>query len=431
MPAGSESEVIATELERVESTIPLLYEREDTFFSQVEKRPAEIVSSIAMRVPLELRPGIKTGQWNPDGGDAGRGDMPFYDKATVNTVDFIGRMEWTTRRKWATDSTRKATINTFKRDLANGIQEMRRAQDALCMTAGNGVLGTITTVATAGGVDTYTLVTDGFGARLLRFAQEIDIWDPTLVTKRTGHGAGNAGSYGITFYDGPNKTIQIVSPSIVAGDTAIQPGDLIVSQGITTAPPTSLLGVPYHSSSSSVGTWLGFNRATTPEIRSNSVNAAGPLALPMARLALNKLGDRLGMGKRGKKLQAWMHPAQKAMYEELGQMNIVINKDATDRQGLDLYFDDNMRIAGAPIKEDYNWDKTRIDFIMMDFFGRAEFHPLEWYKDDNGNRYFIVRGSSGGMAGSNLAYMVVSWQLYSSNPAAMTAITGLTVPSGY
>jgi hypothetical protein len=430
MPAGSENQVIAAELERVEPTIPLLYERDDTFFSQVDKRPAEVVSSIAMRVPLELRPGIKTGQWNPDGGDAGRGDMATYDKAEVNTVDFIGRMEWTMRRRWGVDTTRKSTVNTLKRDLANGMAEMRRAQDSLCMTAGNGVLGTITTVASAGGVDTYTLTTDGFGARLMRYGQEIDIWDPTLATKRTGHGPGNAGSYPITYYDGPNKTIQVGSPSANAPDTAPQVGDLIVSQGITTNPPTSLLGVPYHASSSSVGTWLGFNRATTPEIRSNQVIAGGPLALPMARLAINKIGDRLGLKLRGKKLFAWMHPCQKQAYEELGQLSIVINKENKE-EGLDLYFDDNMRLAGAPVKESYNWDKTRIDFNNMEFWCRAEFHPCTFMLDDNGNRYFLVRGASGGFGGSTLAYIVASWQLYSNNPASITYISGLTVPSGY
>jgi hypothetical protein len=75
-----------------------------------------------------------------------------------------------------------------------------------------------------------------------------------------------------------------------------------------------LFGLPYHHSNASTGTWLGFNRATTPEIRANRVNAAGGLALPFARLAINKIGDRIGMDTQIQ-VEAWMHPAQKQAYE--------------------------------------------------------------------------------------------------------------------
>jgi hypothetical protein len=287
------------------------------------------------------------------------------------------------------------------------------------MTAGNGVLGTITTQSTSAGTDTYTLTTDGFGARLLRFGQDVDVWDATLTTKRTS-GVGTT----ITFYDGPNKTIQ-VTPA-VAGVTAT---DLIVAQGITTSPPVSILGVPYHASNASTGSWLGFNRATTPEIRANRVAAGGTLSISMPRLAMNKIGDRVGVKGR-RKLTAWMHPCQQQAYEELGFEVSVINKEPRE-QGLDLYFNDNMRIAGAPLKTSFSWDKKRIDFIDLDAWKRFEFYPCGWYKDDNGNRYFTGVGASGGAAAVNRAYIVCSWNMFINNPAAASYIDTLTVPSGY
>src|SRR5574343_203114 len=163
--AGASSQVLATEVERVSSILPTLFERDDTFFASIEKRPVEVISERNMRIPLELRPGGKPGHWNPDGGALGRGDMPTYDKAEINTVHLIHRLEFTTKREWATDSQRKAIVNTFRRDLASGMQQFRRFVDALCMTGGNGVLGTVTSVANSGGYDTYTLNTDGFGAK--------------------------------------------------------------------------------------------------------------------------------------------------------------------------------------------------------------------------------------------------------------------------
>ena len=427
MPAagGVAAGVIAVEMERVESKIPTVFERDDTFYSHIEKRPGEIVSEISMRVPLEIHPSAVLGQFSSDGGDLGLGDMPDYDKAEINTIEIKMAMQWTSRRKYATDSSRKAVLNTFRRDLASSMAEMRRGLDSLCLTAGNGVLGTITSVSNSGGVggtDTYTFTTDGFGVRLLRMKQPFSVWDPTLTTMRNA--AGLANELKVSYYDSANKTIQATnSPGNV------QIGDLVVFSGNWSAPPSSLLGVPYHASNSSTGSWLGFNRATTPEIRANRVQAGGSFSLPMARLAINKIGDRLGIKKR-QKLTAWMHPCQKQQYEEIGIEASIINKEAKE-QGLDFYFNDNMRMAGAPVEEHYSWDKTRIDFVDYDIWSRAEFYPVSWYKDENGLRYFVMRGASGGIATSNLAYITCAWNLYANNPAGISYIDTLSVPSGY
>jgi hypothetical protein len=425
MPVGGEAQVVATELEKVESKIPILFERDDTFYSHVEKGEGEIVSSISMRMPLELHPSGVSGSFSSDGGDMGLGDMPDYDKAEINTTEMRHALQWTFRRKYGTDSSRKAVVDTFRRDMASAMKEFRRFNESLCMTAGNGVLGTITTASNsggAGGTDTYTLTTDGFGARLLRMKQPFSVWDPTLNTLRNP--ASLAGELKVCYYDGPNKTIQASnSPGNV------QNGDLIVASGNWTSPPSVLLGVPYHANNARTGSWLGFNRATTPEIRANRVQASGALALPMPRLAMNKIGDRLGIDYK-KKLDAWMHPCQKQQYEELGFEASIINKDAKE-QGLDLYFNDNMRLAGAPIKCSFSWDKTRIDFVDYSVYKRAEFYKPQWFKDDNGNKFFVLRGASGGVATSSLAYIIAAWQLYATNPAGIAYIDTLSVPSGY
>ena len=422
---GSSQGTLAAELERVEPKIPIMFEREDVFYPHVEKRPAEVVSEISMRVILEIHPSAVIGYFSSDGGDLGTGNMPDYDKAEINTVEVKGALQWTSRRKYATDSARKAVLNTFRRDLASMMGEYRRAMDSYCMTAGNGVLGTVTTVVNsggAGGTDTYTLTTDGFGARLVRMKMPLNIWDPTLTTLRnTG---SLAGEVSVIYVDTPNKTIQVSnSPGNV------QVGDLLVASGLWSAPPTGLLGLPYHNSNATTGSWLGFNRATTPEVRANRVQAAGPLSLPMARLALNKIGDRLGINKR-KKLAFWMHPCQRAAYEELGFEASIINKEASGDQKLDLYFG-SIKVAGCPAEESYSWDKTRIDCVDYDVLGRAEFYAPQWYKDENGLRYFVMRGTSGGVATSNLSYIVSSWNLYANNPAGLSYIDTLTVPSGY
>lgn len=419
MPPLNENAVIATEMEKVLPVVDALYDKDDTFYSSISKdNDVERISGRDMRIPLKLRPGGYFGHFNPDGGDLGRGSGPAYDKAVINTVHLRYACEWTKKAEWGTDDARKAVVNAFKDIMAGAMPEFRRNSDALCMTAGNGVLGTISAVSTAAGVDTVTLGTDGFGAMLLRFGLKVNVYDSTLATQRTISLEPE-----ITFYDLANKQIKLTpaTPGITAGD-------VIVVSGLAGANPVSLFGVPYHNNNASTGTWLGMDRATTPEIRASRVNAGGSLALPFARLAMNKLGDRFGKSKRIK-LKAMMNPAQAAAYEELGQLVSNIQKTSSD-QGLNLYFGDNMQLAGAPVETNIHWDKRRIDFIAPEMWGRAEMHSPGFY-EVAGRKIFEIRGASGGVATSQVFYIVASWNLFMKNPAAAAYIDNLTIPAGY
>jgi len=414
-----ESQVTALELERVIPKIRTLFERDDKFYSNIKKRDVEKISNRQMRVPLELRPGGSFQYFNPDGGDMGRGGGPTFDKAVLTCVFVSENIEYTKLAQWATDDDRKSIVNGVRRLTATALDELRRQLDSQMMQAGDGVIGTATvyTVGTPAGSDTVTLTTDGFGARLMRFGQTVQVFDATLVT--------NKGSALITFLDVENKVIQL-TPSIPGGLAT----DKIVVAGIST--PTSLpalYGVPYHHSNASTGTWLGFSRSTTPEIRANRVNGLGAaLTLPLPRLALNKIGNRLGIDNDFSPT-AWMHPCQKASYEEIGQLVSIINKKPTE-EGLNMYFGDNMQLAGAPIKCSYNWDKTRIDFVTDSVWGRGEILPIGFYTTD-GRNIFEIRGASGGVATAEIFYMVVGMQTFVSNPAGCSYIDNLAVLSGY
>jgi hypothetical protein len=284
------------------------------------------------------------------------------------------------------------------------------------MQAGDGVIGTVTTDTPAGGSNVITMTTDGFGARLMRYGQTVQVFDATLATLR--------GSGVISAWDVDNKSISI-TPQI-AGVIAT---DKIVTNGITT--PTSLpalYGVPYHHSNASTGTWLGFSRATTPEIRANRVNAAGAaMTLPLPRLAMNKIGNRVGIDNDFSPT-AWMHPAQVQAFEEIGQLLMTIQKGSGE-EGLNPYFG-KITMAGASVQRSYNWDKTRTDFITDSVWGRAEILPIGFYTTD-GRNIFEIRGASGGVATAEIFYMVVGMQTFVNNPAACSYIDNLAVPSGY
>jgi len=298
-----ESQVAALELEKVISKVRVLFERDDKFYANIKKRDVEKISHRQMRVPLELRPGGSFQYFNPDGGDLGRGGGPTFDKAVLNCVFASENIEYTKLTQWATDDARKAVINSVRRLTATALDEMRRQLDSQMMQTGDGVIGVVTTDVPAGGSNVLTLTTDGFGVRLMRYGQTVQVFDAALAINR--------GSAKITLYDVENKTIQL-TPQIAG----VVPGDKIVTDGLASpASLPALFGVPYHHSNASAGTWLGFSRSTTPEVRANRVtgnNAA--LTLPLPRLAINKIGNRVGIDNNFNPV-AWLHPCQKQAYE--------------------------------------------------------------------------------------------------------------------
>lgn len=426
-----ETDVIGNELERTNPKIATIFEREGTFWSTVVGKKAGVeVSARDARVPLEIRPGGKFGHFNPDGGGLGRGTGPKFDKGLVPSVYTKMGVEWTRKSDWATDSARKAILSTFRHLVATSMAEYRRYMDCLAMTGGDGVLGTITAVSSAGGKDTYTFADatgDGYDIRLLRDSQFVSVYNAALTTRRPFAGLGAVSGEGpIEFYDIGNKQVRINSAA--AGAIAT---DKVVVGGLTATPPVSIFGVLYHHSDASTGTWLGLDRATLPQVRANRINAAGAsFALPFARQAMNKTGNRVGKDQL-KTLKAWMHPAQQDAYERSGQLVSTIQMTSKN-QGLNMYFDnDNMQLAGAPVRTHFSWNKKRIDFILESAWGRVEVQPVGYYTDKQGRKFFEIRDTDGGVAAADIFYICSGLNIFVANPAAETYIDGLAIPSGY
>src|SRR5947209_8474545 len=210
MAGANVANVINSEIENYVKggAITTLFDRDDTFYSTIEKRPVEVIGDRDLRIPLEISPNGNSAQYNSDGGDMGTGSGPSFDKALVNTNDFLHRVQWTARSAWVTDDRRKAVVNYFRHLTSTSMQEFRRFQDALVTSGGgNGVLGTITAIAanTPVGFDTLTLTTDGFGVNLLRKGQKVQIWKSDFTVERGGVNALAT----ISKVDIPNKQIQI------------------------------------------------------------------------------------------------------------------------------------------------------------------------------------------------------------------------------
>src|SRR5580693_6457525 len=173
-------QTIALQLEKVRDKVPLLYERDDVLLTMIQQRgDVEKVSSRNMRLPLQLIAGGKGGSYNADGGDLGRGSGTTYDVAQVTPIFFRFAVEITKLVEYATNAKEKAIENAAKREVANGMKQFRSFLDKVIQGAGNGVLGTISSVSS----ETITM-TVPTGAALVYLGQNIQVYDTTLTTNR-------------------------------------------------------------------------------------------------------------------------------------------------------------------------------------------------------------------------------------------------------
>ncbi len=418
MAQMSNSQTIALQLEKVRDKVPLLYERDDVLLAMIQQRgDVEKVSSRNMRLPLQINPGGKAGSYNADGGDLGRGSGTSYDVAQVTTIFFKFGVEITKLVEYATNAREKAVENAAKREVANGMKQFRAFLDKLMQTAGNGVLGTISSIA-----GTQLTMAVPSGAALVYVGQTIQVYDTTLTTNR--------GTANVTAADPISPTQTITVDAVPAGTVAT---DVIVHDGLSGAQPVSLFGIKYHQNNATTGTWLNLNRATYPvQLATPRVNAGNAALTPgNVRLALNKVRKALGINQVGK-LIAYTSVEQEHAWENLGiTISQVIKEGGGGRANdLDLLFTGQKTMSGVPIKSSINADQTRIDFLDLSHWGRAVMKDIDYY-EVGGQTVFPIYASSGGLAAAYIFYFDLGMQVFSDSPRSGAYVDALARPSGY
>lgn len=424
MPAQANANVIALELEKVRDKVPLLYERDDILLGMIQKRgDAETVSARNMRLPLQVKGGGKPQAVSTDGGDYGRGSGTFYDVAQVTPVFFNLSTEITKLVEYGTNAKEKAVENAVKREVSAGMKQFRAFLDRLLQTNGNGVLGTINSIA--GNVITMAVPS---GASLVDYDYPIEVWNAALTVKR--------GAFNVLAFDAIYaKTI--TADALPGGTIAT---DVIVHQNAITV--GSLFGIKYHQSNATTGTWLGLNRTAYPEqLRTPRVNAGNAAMTPgMVRQAFNFVKLALGVGTLGdggaggkpSKLIAYMNVQQSHAWENTGiVVSQVIKEGGGGRaQDVDMLFTGQKTMGGVAVKESIHADQTRTDFLDLSHWGRAVMKDID-YVDFGGQTIWPIYGTSGAPSATMWWAFETGFQVWNDSPRSGAFIDTLALPSGY
>lgn len=424
MAAGQNAQVVALQLEKVRDKLPLLFERDDILLTMIQQRgDIEKVSSRNMRLPLEIRPGGKAGLVNMDGGDLGLGSMTSYEVAQVTPIFFRNAVQINKLVEYATNAPEKAIENAAKREVKNAMKQFRVFLDMVLQGAGNGVIGTVSSVS-----GTTVTASIPFGVALLYFNQPIQFYDSTLTFNRNViAGVGDSNVSNTPNTNTNTFTVDQIPNTVVAGD-------VIVHSGLLGASPVSLFGLRYHQNNATTGSWLNLNRASyATELQTPAVNAGNSaLVLSQIRTAFNLIRKALGANLTQAKLVAHTYVGQQQAYEALGIIvSSIIKEGAGGRaSSFDGLFDiDQLSMGGVKLKAAIHADQTKVDFLDLSHWGRAVMQDIDYYEVD-GKIMFPVYGPSGGIAASYLFYFITGFQVWNDSPRSGSFIQNLAVPAG-
>ena len=208
---------------------------------------------------------------------------------------------------------------------------------------------------------------------------------------------------------------------------------------ISGANPVGIFGIPYHQNNATTGTWLNLNRATYPQqLRTSRVNAGGAALTPgNVRLGYNLIRKSLGVEQAGgggkpPKILAYTAVEQEHAWENLGitVSQVIKESSAGSANDYDGLFTGKKEMGGAPIKVSINANQTRVDFLDLSHWGRAEMLPID-YINWGGQSNWPVYGASGGLSAAELFYIGTGFQVWVDSPRSGAFIDTLARPSGY
>ena len=384
----------------------------------VKRGEVEEIGERDFRIPYELTTGGRIGKYDPQMGDMGRGSSGTggYMVGSYLPLKLAFEMDFL-KIKANKDGTSK--IKPFAKTVSKAFEELTIYRDKLFHGTGTATLGQATATATVSSKTQYTLDANT-GCNHLRRGLYVDVYDTTLATLR-------ASGVAIEFMDITARTANLAQ--LVTGAAAT---DKLVLEGGT--PSTGYRGLYYWQSDATSGTTAGVNRAVEPEIRTNSVNAAGGLTPEHAIALYHRVLQRRGKAADG--LLGLLPVAQQAHI--VSQVMSIQRVDIS--RGTPENVDRMPSIKGKktimwgdmPHNVDIHQNQSRIDYIKPDTWGRARLEDEKFFEiPGERKRFFTLYGGSGAPAAGVWFALTVDEDFYCTDPGANGYIYGLTLPTLY
>src|ERR1017187_619934 len=168
MAAMAESDVRAIEVEALREKIPTLFlVGEETLYTRLHKAGRIIPMSTStgggsgssydsggrpsLRIPMKIKAGSLHTQFDPNGGDMGRGTGSVYVDQFLGPVAFSQAYEMTASAQWSTATKDRARVSIKADEAATTLDLFKQALDADFQGDGSGANAVVVTATSAGG----------------------------------------------------------------------------------------------------------------------------------------------------------------------------------------------------------------------------------------------------------------------------------------
>lgn len=420
MATATNAQTLASQLERTRPTLSQLFFTDDSFFSELESRPKDEVSTRPERIPFFALNGGKSRAANLDSSTTGlgRGSGPVEAVGTLSPTYFSHSLEWTKLTDIATDNKEKAIASYAKRILQGGMKTFRHTLDSLAVASDGS--NTLDTVVSYDNVNYIIYVNN---ATRFHDGQDVDIYNGGLGTAITTTAT-------ILSVDALNKALYLTgAPS--AAPTA---GGLVLESGSAGTANTGLYGINAYQVNANTGTYMGVSRASYPgKFSTPYVNAGSNALTPAyARLVLDKLKIVRGGDEAAEDgLIAMMGLDQKAAWEATGMVLTQVIQQQGVAKGTDLLPAKQVStMGGVRIKSSIKYTPGRIDLLNMKHWFRQEVTPIDFY-EAGGQTIFPIYGSDGSPAPTLWTALIWGGNIGCDNPLSGGYIGNLAIPQNY
>lgn len=412
---------VALQLERVRAKVALLYPREHTFADVIKRIENDIVSSRAMRIPVQVFSGSQNSQTTFAGSDLGVGSATTYEVETTTPIGFVQATSWSLDSMWATDSNEQAVESFTKRELKNALQEFAAYQSVVQEQDSTGTIDTVLGTASSPNI---IFVNNPSRFRANEIYQDL-----------ASIGGANNGTFQVLSVDQLGGALYL--SGALPGGIAV--GDVIVINGAPgTAANTSINGLAYANNDvGNTGSYLGLSRVSFPGLfRTPHIAANGQaLTSEMGRAIVQK--RRLVNGAESESDFVWycgLDQEQAIEALSLQEQSVILNQVTGSHSVDPIKHDAPSAFVGRKLHVSATAVPGRIDGIDVSHWLKSSMIPGSVGGDPvplsiGGNTEFQMYGTSGGLAAAVLTYLVTFYQLANDSPRSGCYIDGLPVPA--
>jgi len=421
MSVGLNQNTIALQIEAVRPEVPLLYNVDETLMGLVKKKTKglQTVSSRAYRAPVEITGGGQMRQFNPDGGNLGRGSAIKMEVLVINQFYWVFCVEYTALAEIATDDKEKSVENYVKTQMTRMMEEYKACQEGV--VAYGDSMGTLdTAVSVSGQVVTVN------NANQFRDNQVVQAFTPAGAL---------LGPFQVLTADGIANTITAdPTTPLPAGITS---GTFLSVDGCVgpSVANSSLAGVNTLQLNANVGNYFGVQRAAYPGRLSTPFIAGNNSFITPQRgwAMIGLVRTAMGVDSPDAKKFVWhMNLDQEAAIMNIGLIvSTVIENQRKGDNAVDMLPKMAPKtFGGRPIFANIHAQPGRIDGLPLESWFRAEIQPLDFY-EVNGQTLFPIYGNDGGIASSFITYLWQGWNMCSENVRSGVYSTGNAIPTGF